>query len=551
MKRRRLRVDRIIICAVVLIGIITILTLVVGGITKKIDPASKFKEKDYYVASNILTTKLYDENYLEISDITRGQKVTILQDKIDNLGTYYYKVRYNQNEYFMKEEDLVTDINLAVEEQEMYVKISATIYEDATSGKIKSFIKKGNTVTVTGFDKLNEDGTVNMYKIKTNDTEGYVYAKYLNFDSNVEESEYAKYHENRHFSFELYGGEATNLDYSYREKPTFENNVMQEDARTLYLTGSKWILADIDSYIKLAKESNINAFVVDIKDGYMAYESEVAKKYSPSNYKSYSNTVEEYKTAINKLKENGFYVIGRIVAFNDSLFAKDNPSETISNTSWVSAYSRLSWEFNVELAKEAVNNFGFNEIQFDYVRFPESSHYYSLNNYNFKNTYNEEKAEAIQNFLMYATDEIHKLNVYVSADVFGECSGTYVTAYGQYWPAISNVVDVISAMPYPDHFSKGSYGISIPWEHPYQLMKSWGETAAARQKEIPSPAKVRTWIQAYNAIREPYITYDASKVEDQIKGLYDSGLTNGYITWNASSSLEKYRAIAPAFKKEY
>ena len=554
MKKRRLRIDRILICLIVLALILFLVFFLIGKVPKK---KPKFQEYDRYVASNNLKTKLYDINYTETSEITRGQKVTILEDKIDNMGTFYYKVRYNDTEYLILEEDLVEDIKDAVLEKEMYVNISATMYKDSETSKIESFISKGKNVEVIDFDKLNENGTVNMYKIRYNNTEGYVYSKYLLFDETLkEENEYDKYHENRKFSFELYGGSTKNLDYSYREKPKFENNVMPQETRTLYLNGSSGVLAKIDDYITLAKNNNINAFVVDIKDGYMSYESEVAKKYSNSNYKSYSNKLENYKKAIDKLKENGFYVIGRIVAFNDSLFAKDNPTETISspsgvNTSWVSAYSRLAWEFNVELAKEAVNEFGFNEIQFDYVRFPEASYGYSRDNYNFKNKYNEEKAQAIQNFLMYATDEIHKLNVYVSADVFGECSGTYVTAYGQYWPAISNVVDVISSMPYPDHFAKGSYGLAIPWEQPYSLMKSWASQAAVRQTEIPSPAKARTWIQAYNAIYPPYITYDSQKISDQIQGLYDGGLKDGYITWNAASSYDKYTSIAPAFRKDY
>lgn len=554
MKKRRLRIDRILIVLIVF-SILIFLILFLGKTIKKAE--NKFEEKDFYVASDTLTAKLYDLNYLEVSDIKRGQKVTILQDKTENLGQYYYKIRYNNEEYLILEEDLVTEVKDIVEEKEMYVKIAATIYEDNVSSRIESFVNKGNTVEITGFDKLNEDGTVNMYKIKNDGIEGYVYSKYLVFDKNlIEENEFDAYHQDRQYSIELYGGKTKNLDYSYREKPTFKNNIMPNEVRTLYLTGSKWILADIDKYITLAKDNNINAFVVDIKDGYMAYESEVAKKYSLSNYKSYSNTVEEYKTAINKLKANGFYVIGRIVAFNDSNFAKDNPSETISSasgekTSWVSAYSRLAWEFNVELAVESVKLFGFNEIQFDYVRFPEASYTYSKNNYNFKNKYNEEKAQAVQNFLMYATDEIHKINAYVSADVFGECVGKYVTAYGQYWPAISNIVDAISGMPYPDHFDKGSYGLAIPWEQPYYLMNSWGEYAKARQSEIPTPAKVRTWIQAYNAIKSPYTVYDSSKIEDQIRGLYDAGLTDGYITWNGSSSYDKYLSIASAFRKEY
>ena len=108
-------------------------------------------------------------------------------------------------------------------------------------------------------------------------------------------------------------------------------------------------------------------------------------------------------------------------------------------------------------------------------------------------------------------------------------------------------------MPYPDHFNKYDYGLNeISWVVPYKLLSAWGKNyAAVRQTEITTPAKVRTWIQAYNAIREPYITYDASKVSDQIQALYDSGLTGGFITWNSSSSYSKYSEISSAFGKEY
>ena len=121
-----------------------------------------------------------------------------------------------------------------------------------------------------------------------------------------------------------------------------------------------------------------------------------------------------------------------------------------------------------------------------------------------------------------------------------------MTAYGQYWPAISNVVDVISGMPYPDHF--GASGSWRPWEHPYETLHSWGLCVAERQKETATPAAVRTWIQAYNAIREPYNTYGSTEVSAQIKALRDTGCTGGYMTWNANSSVSKYRSLIPAFE---
>ena len=93
----------------------------------------------------------------------------------------------------------------------------------------------------------------------------------------------------------------------------------------------------------------------------------------------------------------------------------------IANSYWPSAFCRYVWEYKVALAKEAVESMGFNEIQFDYVRFPDGTYQYEKNgNIDYHNTYDETKAQAIQRFLMYAVEELHDLGVYVSADVFGE-----------------------------------------------------------------------------------------------------------------------------------
>ena len=103
-------------------------------------------------------------------------------------------------------------------------------------------------------------------------------------------------------------------------------------------------------------------------------------------------------------------------------------------------------------------------------------------------------------------------------------------------------------MPYPDHFGAGTYGIQTPWLEPYKIMLSWAKTAVERQTEIKTPAVARTWIQAYNAIREPYNVYGPNEIEGQIKGLKDAGLLGGYLTWNAGSNITKYKNLSSAFK---
>ena len=220
----------------------------------------------------------------------------------------------------------------------------------------------------------------------------------------------------------------------------------------------------------------------------------------------------------------------------------------VANASyWPSAFCRYVWEYKVALAIDAVETMGFNEIQFDYVRFPDrTDKYEEAGTIDFRNEYGETKAQAIQRFLMYATDILHEYGVYVGADIFGETSSNYVTAYGQYWPAISNVVDVISGMPYPDHFARN--GTYRPWEHPYETLLDWTESAAKRQSETPSPAIDRTWIQAYNAIQPPYNEYGVQEIGDEIRGLREQGFTGGFMAWNASCSLTKLEELRPLYE---
>ena len=110
----------------------------------------------------------------------------------------------------------------------------------------------------------------------------------------------------------------------------------------------------------------------------------------------------------------------------------------------------------------------------------------------------------------------------------------------------SNVVDVISGMPYPDHFARN--GAYRPWEHPYETLLDWAESAAKRQAETPTPAVDRTWIQAYNAIQPPYNEYGVQEIGDEIRALREEGLTGGFMAWNASCSLTKLEELRPLYE---
>ena len=555
-RKRKIKIKRVLLA-------VFILLILSGGVILLINKGKKLviNKNTMYLASDTNIVKIYildeEDNLKEEKELNRGTKVTSYNESIEKEEKKYTKIEYEKNNYYVDSKSLVKDIKDSVQEKEKYVRTSVTVYENEQDSKIASFIKKGNKLDVIGYDKLLEDGNVNMYKIKYDSIEGWVYAKYL---VNDEESALANYNENsvydthkdrKYKGRELYGGKASTLDYYPYERVEFEDNKLLKNAKSMYLNAGT--IGSIDSYLKIAKENGVNAIVVDIKDGALAYSSDVAKEISPTAYNTAINDNDTYKAAIDKIKDAGIYAIGRIVVFNDVHYGKDHTEDCISSTAssrlWPSAYSRGAWYYNVELAKEAVEKMGFNEIQFDYVRFPEDAYNMSIKgNTDFKNKYDEEKAEAVQNFLFYATDQIHKTGAYLSVDVFGECSGEYVTAYGQYWPAISNIVDAISSMPYTDHFGR----TIDTWTNAYQTVYNWAKGAATRQTEIPTPAVARTWITAYDTpYWKPTVVYGASKIEDQVRALYDAGLDGGFITWNSASSLAKYEQIKSAFAKNY
>lgn len=565
-KKKRLKLGKLVLF---IVSIVIITFGVIFGIKKIFGNSNIIIKKSYdkYLASENNVVSIYEysknEDGTEVlnksEDITRGTKISTKNDKFTYEEKEYTLINYNDKEYYVLTNELVDNNRDVVLEKSRFVRTSVTVYKNEVDSKIESFIKKGNELEILDYDKLLDNGNVNMYKIKKDDISGWVYAKYL---VNDKDSALANYNENsvydthkdrKYGSRELYGGKASTLDYYPFERVSFEDNKLLETAKSMYLNAGSNVINNIDSYLDIAKNNGVNMIVVDIKDGALAYSSEVAKEYSMTAYNTAINSNEKYKSAINKIKEAGIYVVGRIVVFNDVHYGKDHPEDCITSSAssrlWPSAYSRGAWEYNVELAKEAIRTMGFNEIQFDYVRFPEDAYNMSIKgNTDFKNKYDEEKAEAVQNFLFYAVDQIHKEGAYLSVDVFGECSSEYVTAYGQYWPAISNIVDAISSMPYTDHFGRNN----DTWSNPYKTVYNWAVGAAKRQTEIPTPAVARTWITAYDTpYWNPKVIYDASKISEQAKALVDAGLKGGFITWNSASSLSKYQQIKSAFSKDY
>ncbi len=344
-----------------------------------------------------------------------------------------------------------------------------------------------------------------------------------------------------------------NLDFSEKTKKEYKDN-KRVKVRGLYVSAhSVAFKGRLDELIELAKKNNINAFVIDIKGDYGELTfpmSDEINKYTKSANKN--PIIKEIEPVIKKLKDNGIYTIARIVSFKDTIYAKENPDKIIvykdggkafTNSDglvWVSAYDKNLWEYNVTVAKEAAK-VGFNEIQFDYVRFPASNGGKLDKVLNYRNTDNMTKAEAIQKYLNYAKKELSPYNVYISADIYGQVgSSSDDMSLGQFWEAVSSEVDYVSPMMYPSHYGKGVYGLAVPDANPYKTIYHSTKDSINRNNNISSPAIIRPWIQAFTATWvKGHINYGPNEVKEQIKAMKDLGVDE-YILWSATNRYENF-----------
>lgn len=318
-------------------------------------------------------------------------------------------------------------------------------------------------------------------------------------------------------------------------------------AKGIYVTIYSASGKKLDQLIEMTKRTEINAFVIDVKDdnGIMLFNTKAAEQYAPkANKGSY---IKDIKAFTKRLKDNNIYMIARIVTFKDPIYTAQHPERSILNKAtgqpftnadnlrWASAYDRELWAYDVAVAKEAAEA-GFNEIQFDYVRFPASNGGKLDKQLDYRNTKNELKPEAVQNFLKYAHKELSPLKVYISADVYGLVgSVTDDMALGQHWESLSNVTDYLCPMMYPSHYANGTYKLSVPDAFPYETIYNSTKDGIARNKNIQTPAMIRPWIQDFTAAWvKGHISYREPQVRAQIKALKDNGVEE-YLLWNASN----------------
>lgn len=328
-------------------------------------------------------------------------------------------------------------------------------------------------------------------------------------------------------------------------------NTLTDTIKSIYLTGwSAGTESKRQTVIENMKNYGFNAVVIDIKDeaGQISYSSNVKTSIDISASKKMISNIQE---VIQEFHDNDIYVIGRIVTFKDPTFAKHVPGiayhkadgslwQDYSGNNWPNPYNTDSWNYPIELAKEAAN-LGFDEIQFDYIRFPSSEGKTKNIAFGFESE-TKTKADIINSFLTKVMEELKDFDIVVSADVFGittKKAGDF-EHIGQDFQAIAKIVDVICPMIYPSHYGFGEYGIKAPDTKPYNIVYAATNDALKLYSAVSGDvklAKIRPYLQDFTATwlkKGNYILYDTQAVIDQLKACYDLEIYD-FTLWDPSN----------------
>lgn len=247
-------------------------------------------------------------------------------------------------------------------------------------------------------------------------------------------------------------------------------------------------------------------------------------------------TIRNLKALADQLHQAGVYAIARIVVFKDNPLATARPDLAVKRSdgnffrdreelAWVDPFQAEVRNYNIDIALEAARA-GFDEIQFDYVRFPDVSQ-----KLRFAQSPTEEmRVEAIDRFLSEARDKLIPYNVFLSVDIFGYvCWNTNDTGIGQHLEHIVKLVDYLSPMVYPSGYKYGIPGCQQPVSHPYEIVLQTLENA--RRRANVSSKRFRPWLQAFKDYAFDRRAFGPSEIAEQIRAT-DDFASNGWMLWN-------------------
>ena len=340
---------------------------------------------------------------------------------------------------------------------------------------------------------------------------------------------------------------SANLQQTMKEPVAREPWPRPEQVRGVYATG--WIAGSAKWFPRIVSfidQTGVNSLVIDVKDdtGTLSYHSQVPLV---NAIKASQNKINNPRQMLQTLKEHQIFPIARIVVFKDPFSAKARPDWAVKDSggglwhdrkglNWVDPYNKAYWDYIIAIAQEAVD-LGFQEIQFDYVRFTSDG-----DTKRCVYPYSNGKAadDLIPEFLQYARQKLKSYQVPISADIFGlTTSAPDDLGIGQQYEKIIANVDVVCPMVYPSHYARGTFGLKNPDLNPYQTV--WRGVSDAKKRLATAgnnTTVLRPWLQDFSLGNY----YGRHEIQAQIKALEDAGIKE-WIFWNPSCryQIEKYQ----------
>ena len=321
---------------------------------------------------------------------------------------------------------------------------------------------------------------------------------------------------------------------------------------------SSWVAGSTkirNGIIKMIDETELNAVVIDVKDstGIVSFKMDdpIIQRINP-----FENRIPDIDNLISELHKKNIYVIARIAVFEDPHLAKIRPDLAVKRKSdgktwrdrkglsWTDIGSREVWDYNIAVARAAYK-VGFDELNFDYIRFPSDGDmtdivYPSLVATSSATDVNKKinKSEELRKFFYYLSESLKDTGAPVSADLFGMVTtNTDDLNIGQVLENAIPYFDYISPMVYPSHYPNGFHGYKNPATVPYELLTFvLGEGVNRLIAASSSPSQLRPWLQDFNL----GATYTAEMVRKEIQAVYDVGL-DSWLLWSPSN---KYTTAA-------
>ena len=325
------------------------------------------------------------------------------------------------------------------------------------------------------------------------------------------------------------------------------------DAKGLYLThfgvSSKLLRNRV---LGLIEETELNAVVIDVKGdrGLLSSRYDIPLAAEIGSLKL--PTIKDAQAFVADLHQRNIYAIARIVVFKDNILANAKPEWAIIDTrtqkpwmdreelAWVDPFRKEVWAYNIAIAKEAAKA-GFDEIQFDYMRFPtdgrlSSAKYSQPNNM-------ENRVKTINTFLETAAKELLPYNVYFSGDIFGYTPWNYNdTDIGQKIEEVAKHLDYLCLMVYPSGYHLGIPGYRNPVQHSREVVYLTLEKASKRLDG--QSKKLRPWLQNFRDYAFDRRPYDGNDIKIQIQACQQAH-SSGYLLWDPSN---KFTHTADAMK---